>query len=197
MGFPIDLPSMRRGVDTNHDISNSRPMLETWKAIDGFPHYEVSDLGRVRRSAPGINTYVGKILTFGTSRGYKHVGMMRNGKVRTKSVHTLVCSAFHGMKPSSSYQVAHHDGDRSNNRADNLRWATCKENHGDRFRHGTAAQGANNGRSKITQDEASFIRQQPRKRGICPELAEKFGVSIGLIYMIRQNNSPIWNYDEA
>lgn len=43
-------------------------------------------------------------------------------------VHRLVCEAFHGPKPTPKHEVAHWDGDKTNNTAPNLRWATHKEN---------------------------------------------------------------------
>ena len=61
--------------------------------------------------------------TLGSLRkdGYRTVRI--NGKDRY--VHILVCEAFHGPKPSGkTITVDHKDRNRSNNRADNLRWAT-------------------------------------------------------------------------
>ncbi len=45
-----------------------------------------------------------------------------------KKVHRLVCLAFHGPKPFPEAVVIHIDEDAHNNRADNLRWGTQKEN---------------------------------------------------------------------
>ena len=42
-------------------------------------------------------------------------------------IHFLVCTAFHGPKPSENHQVAHADGCPSNVRSDNLRWATPRK----------------------------------------------------------------------
>jgi hypothetical protein len=43
-------------------------------------------------------------------------------------VSVLVCEAFHGPKPFPSAVAMHLDEDATNNRADNLRWGTQKEN---------------------------------------------------------------------
>jgi len=50
-----------------------------------------------------------------------------NGKT-TDRVHTIICNLFHGPKPQGKYEVDHIDGCRENNSAENLRWATHKEN---------------------------------------------------------------------
>jgi len=42
--------------------------------------------------------------------------------------HNLMCTAFHGEKPSPSHVADHIDLDPTNNRPDNLRWLTHKEN---------------------------------------------------------------------
>jgi hypothetical protein len=43
-------------------------------------------------------------------------------------VHRLVCEAFHGPQPQDKPVVIHIDEDATNNRQENLRWGTQKEN---------------------------------------------------------------------
>lgn len=50
----------------------------------------------------------------------RHYGNMK--------VHRLVCEAFHGPPPFDKAVVIHLDEDATNNRADNLKWGTQKEN---------------------------------------------------------------------
>nr|WP_276555643.1 HNH endonuclease signature motif containing protein [Bradyrhizobium elkanii] len=50
--------------------------------------------------------------------------------------HRLCCEAFHGPSPSDKREVAHWDGNPSNNHFSNLRWASASENGLDRVRHG-------------------------------------------------------------
>lgn len=166
---------------------------ERWIVLGEFPDYAVSSLGRVRRETPGGNaTKVGKILSQALSRGYPTVGLASCGRMRSVSVHRLVCSAFHGPKPTPSHQVAHNDGNRANNKPENLRWASSKENHADRFNHGTNPAGTRNGRAILNESAVREIRQAARRRGVCLELAQKFGCSIGTINIVRQVNSPVW-----
>jgi hypothetical protein len=69
--------------------------MENWKTIEGFEAYEVSDLGRVRRNAPGRNTKAGKILKQNstTTGSYLRVSICNDG-THTKKVHKLVAKAF-------------------------------------------------------------------------------------------------------
>lgn len=105
---------------------------EIWKEIDGFPDYEVSNLGRVcsfKKKYP-------KILKPGKNRyGYLYVILYNGGKMIGKTIHRLVAEAF-VPNPDNKPQVNHIDEDKLNNVVDNLEWVTCKENnnHGTRNR---------------------------------------------------------------
>lgn len=96
-------------------------MTEVWKDIKDFPNYEVSNMGRVRNKLTGnmIHQQVRK-------RGYVKVQLWRNGKDYTRDVHRLVAISFLGYK--EGLEVNHIDGDKSNNRINNLEWCTRKEN---------------------------------------------------------------------
>ena len=43
-------------------------------------------------------------------------------------VHRIVCEAFHGLAPFKKAVVIHIDENSTNNRPENLRWGTQKEN---------------------------------------------------------------------
>lgn len=79
--------------------------------------YEVSNFGRVR-----IN---GKVIYLEQGDGYIGAPGIYNGK--RLRLHVLVASVFVPNQDNKP-QVDHIDGDKFNNRADNLRWVTPKEN---------------------------------------------------------------------
>ena len=114
-------------------------MSEVWKDIEGFPGYQVSNMGRVRTHNK---------ITYTTRHGARHwkdrilkqkvrkdrccqVNLWLNGKATTQYVHRLVAEAFIG-KPADNMTVNHKDGDRGNNTVANLEWLTLTDN----IRHG-------------------------------------------------------------
>lgn len=63
------------------------------------------------------------------------VNLCKNGKSNTKRVHRLVASAFLG---ESDLQVDHIDGNKLNNRLDNLEYVTPQENTNRAWKNGQA-----------------------------------------------------------
>lgn len=101
--------------------------MEMWKAIEGTNgRYEISNTGKVRS-----NNYLGhgttKELKPWANGGYKRVNMTIAGKKTNRLVHRLVAEAFI-PNPENKPEVNHQDGNKHNNRADNLEWSTRKEN---------------------------------------------------------------------
>lgn len=96
-------------------------MSEIWKKIEGYPKYLVSNLGRVRGSQGGILT------AHKSANGYLKVALSKNSKNKGFTVHRLVLAAFVGPCPAE-HECDHINSIRTDNRLENLRWLTCKEN---------------------------------------------------------------------
>ena len=90
--------------------------------------------------------------------GYVEVGLMMLGRQRTLLVHRLVLEAFVGECPSGM-EACHENNQRSDPRLQNLRWDTRKNNHADKKRHGTMANGDRNGNAKLTPNDVIKIKQ--------------------------------------
>lgn len=170
---------------------------EVWMPIVGWEGlYAVSDLGRIKNVAHRPHTYVGRILKpVGPSDGYAHVNLYKEGRVVQKSVHCIVCEAFHGTA-DGYLQVNHRDGNKRNNKSENVEWATPKGN----IAHGIASgliraqKGEHNIKAKLTEANVREIRAKPSYRGVINELADQFGVSTATIKEIRMRR--LWKHIE-
>jgi hypothetical protein len=144
---------------------------EIWLPINGFEgRLEVSNMGRIRS--------VERFVAFGQRKrkvrqtvyrlhndrdGYKIVGA--SGK--TIKVHRAVAEAVI-PNPENKPQVNHIDGNKANNRVENLEWATQKENMG----HAS--------RNRLTK-HVSVIRDDGEEYHTVTEAAKANGVSVACI----------------
>ena len=104
-------------------------MAAQWKPIVHpkyhFPTYEVSDMGEIRHAGtrnvkqPHINVRTGR----------KFINLYTPDKIREIPIYisVLVAYAYLGPRPNG-YQVDHIDGDKLNDRLDNLEYVTQSEN---------------------------------------------------------------------
>lgn len=98
-------------------------MNEIWKDIKDYPNYMVSNLGNVK------NIKTGKILkNRKNTKAYLYVGLCKNGKVKQYLVHRLVAEHFI-PNPDNLPQIDHINTNKIDNRVENLRWVTAKENN--------------------------------------------------------------------
>jgi hypothetical protein len=99
-------------------------IYETWRSIPDSEYY-ASNIGRIRSPRGTI------LKPYTDALGYSRVSIRFEGlKGSTYYVHRLVAMAFHG-KPGGQLDVAHNNGQRSDNRSENLRWATRSDNCND------------------------------------------------------------------
>ena len=99
-----------------------------------------------------------------------------NGKQRLFQVHRLVLSLFVGPCPEGM-ECCHNDGDRTNNRVENLRWDTHRNNIADKRRHGTHQAGSKHGMAKLTEAQVLEIRRRFAAGEGSTTLALAFGVT--------------------
>lgn len=120
-------------------------MAEIWKPVPSEPGVHASSHGRVLQApcyAPLPNGGYRLVLpepregqvskaSKDAAHVYRHVMLRRHGggpRQQPRKVHQLVCEAFHGPKPFPEAVVIHLDENALNNRPENLKWGTQKEN---------------------------------------------------------------------
>ncbi len=92
-------------------------MVENWKPIEMFSGYSVSDQGRIRADKSD------KLLSLNVNQyGVLQVGLMRNGSQLHRSVPLLVAKAFLPQVGGPFDTPINLNGDRTDNRVDNLAW---------------------------------------------------------------------------
>ncbi len=110
---------------------------ELWKPLLEYKDIEVSSIGRIRKAANKSRKE--RILTeFPKDRdGYYRCSVQRlDGTWTSQPVHRLVAKAF--IPRTKNRDIVNHiDGNRTNNRIENLEWVTPKENVIHSFKFGS------------------------------------------------------------
>lgn len=109
--------------------------------------------------------------------GYLQVHTCTGSVRRARTVHIMVCEAFHGPRPGGM-EVAHGNGVKTDCRAENLSWKTRPNNHADKLDHGTAQRGETANNRKLTELQVREIRQQAAAGRSCYALARELGMSL-------------------
>lgn len=164
-------------------------MDENWlPVLDG--HYEVSNLGRVRRrhkdGAPGNL----RVLPL-DRQGYQRIKVHLSGDQRNITVHALVALAFIGPRPTG-YHVNHIDGVKTNNCAANLEYLSPHENQAHSTRMRLGVRGERQRSAKLT--EAKVLEIRASKHEATRDKAQRFGVSRRTIGQIERRET--WRHVE-
>lgn len=152
-------------------------MIE-WRVVPGYPSYEVSSDGQVRRAAPARNSWPGRVLKQCLRNGYPFVQLCERNVRRSESIHRLVAAAFLGPCPDG-WEVNHRNGCKTDNRLDNLEYATSSANQMHAYRAGLQdASGERNGQSKLTEGQVrEILAVGSYPYGTYARLAREYGVS--------------------
>jgi len=184
-------PDQEVKTDDSGSIEESE---EVWKPVVGFEeYYSVSNKGNVRR-----NGREKPLKPWLDGSGYPVVSLSVEGEVTKHKIHHLVAKAFIGDPPgpiglgSDDYQINHENGEKTDNRPENLTWMTHSENMAHAVKEGHLDNtGEKYGNSKLDWDKA------PRIRALCEEtdltykeIAERFEVSPSLIVKVIEEE--IW-----
>lgn len=105
-------------------------MKEEWKNIVGYEGlYEVSNLGNIISLENKSNHKKVKYLKCSkTKSGYLRAYLYKNKKRKCYMLHRLVALAFI-PNPHNLPQINHIDGNKKNNKVENLEWCTQRDNN--------------------------------------------------------------------
>lgn len=177
--------------------------MENWKDIPEWEnYYEISDLGRVRSKVRigytflGRREYGGKVLKpIIASNKYHVVNLTKRDPVYIRkqySIHNLVLMAFIGNRPKG-WHGCHNNGDKSDNRLINLRWATALSNAEDKKKHGTIPRGEAHQNSRYTEAQAREVYRLFSEENMkIIRISEKLGLNYRFVKRIC--NKEVWRF---
>lgn len=146
--------------------------------------YYVTDDGRI------WSDRTKKYLSFQYDKdGYVKVSMRStDNKSHRYSVHRLVLENFNPVKNMELLQVNHKDGNKLNNRLENLEWVTCKENIQHAINNNLRAK--INGSAKLVPTQVIEIYKRANNGESNVKLAKEFNMHPDQIGRIK--NKKVW-----
>lgn len=118
--------------------------------------------------------------------GYREVYVCIDSHRKHRTIHSLVAQAFLGEKPKG-YDVMHLNGDRSDNRLENLAYGTRAENF-----HSTYNYGGKQANGKLSLDDVDEVRRRIDRGESCVDVAKDFNVDSAAIYHIKNGTTFAW-----
>lgn len=177
---------------------------EVWKPITGYPNYEISNCGRVRSLERKIRylhsvtreehfrLYESKLLKQQLTKfGYYFVQPYNDNGSKNKTIHRLVAIEF-VENPHNFNVVNHIDGNKKNNRFDNLEWCTDAYNHEHAQREGLLAKGSRVASAKLNERCVIAIKKLLLEGWTHDKVSALFEVSRTTITLIE--NGATWKH---
>jgi hypothetical protein len=149
-------------------------MQEIWKDIAGFEgYYQISNLGQVQSLHYKKNKLLTPVIH---NKGYLTVILSNNTRKKHYTIHRLIALHF-VLNSENKPCVNHKDGNKLNNRVENLEWCTYAENTQHAFKYGLQPQTR---LSKLTNANIQYIIKYIAKKNK-HELAKQFNISLSHI----------------
>ena len=156
--------------------------MEEYRDIPGYEaKYMATSLGRIYSKARRIGKgsgYVmrGKILKPSKDKdGYLHVALQIGGrKNKTYRVHRLIFNTFSpGVEYPAGFQICHKDGDKENNRENNLYLGNQESNTLDKYKH------------KSTKLSIQQVKEIKKSTDLQRVVAKKYGITQATVSRIK------------
>lgn len=163
-----------------------------YKRIKGFPKYAIDSDGNVwsKHRFSKWRVLKGGWVRSNSKGGlkgkrYKTVQLRKNGRSFYMTVHRLVWKVFNGDIPSG-IEINHKDGNKKNNKLNNLELSTKKDNIKHAVENGLYLSGENHGNSILTWKKVRKIRKLVKGGMQQKDLALQFGVSPSTISAVHR-----------
>ena len=166
-------------------------MAKTNKSISNFPNYVIDTDGNV------YNKKFNRFLKPQVSNGYRSVCLCKNNKRQYKKVHRLVLETFIDLCPNG-FCACHNNGNKLDNRLENLRWDSYSNNHLDKRKHGTDNKGEKCYSAKLKEQDVRMIIYMYRTGLFTQqEIADIYDITHHNVSFIVNKKSwkHIWNKD--
>lgn len=182
----IRAPNLSQRRFNEADVAEMRRLSsEGISARKIAPMFGVSQtvISKILRGAAYNNTT--RILKPALRRdGYRFVTLSIDNQHFHKTIHSMVAEAFIGARPKG-YHVNHKDGNKTNNKIDNLEYVTPSGN----VRHSLIVL---ENAQKLTPDKVREIRAAVKEGVLRKEIAHKFDISIHMVNAVWRKVS--WDY---
>lgn len=157
---------------------NQHTEQDVWTPVKGWPKYEISSAGRVRRH--------NKLIKLFLVDGYPSFNVSDGPARKSLRVHREVLRAFVGEFPAPNNVARHLNGTPSDCRLLNLAWGSCADNSHDMLAHGTRMQGESHHQARLTNREVLAIRNSVEPKVV---LSRRYGISRKTVWCIQRNLS--------
>ena len=136
------------------------------REIEGSESYFISACGRAFSTK---QKKVKELKLHLTTNGYPHIIISKGSERKSVLVHKIVLTTYGGPRPEGM-QVGHLNGIKTDNRIENLKWVTIRENSIHTFAHGTMHC------AKLTHDQVIEVKRLLRDGVSGAEVGRRFGL---------------------
>lgn len=159
------------------------------RAIPGFSGYFADSDGAIWSSHRGRwgSRYADphRLKTKPDKNGYPCVRFwIGKTKTRNMRVHVIIALAFLGPKPAGLV-VCHRNDDPTDNRPENLLYATHAENVRQAIERGRMVHGERSHLSKLTEEQAREIKRRLQAGESQAALAREFGIGVSALWALK------------
>ncbi len=172
------------------------PDVENWLEIPTFPDYDTSTFGRLRsfkRCGRGDGVEPKILNPSPYHHGYLYAGLMDpKGRLQRIHVARLVLMTFVGPRPDGMDARHFPDKDKTNNRLDNLQWATKSDNQRDQAFHRSYGKGREAWCANLTEAQVVKVLEAVLQGKTLSYVAKEFGIEAQAVEDIK--NGKYWKH---